>query len=731
MSNTSNQCGTIIVKVVDELMVEGALVCGGAVAGARVVITQRLKKTGVKKAEDEQAGPQYKEVFEGETEANGYLSFETDPGYYQIKAEAFGVTGVKDIDIDPSCTREIHVPLGIGFKIHTYTEQPDCRLVTCDRFPQGMQMVVNAVHVLQKTPVDIIWDDPAFAFVEAPEARKGEYAHVNTNVLSPGEVVVKARLTERGSAQVSTETRIVVLPAAVHPISGRVEVQLQRSPASPTDDKALWVAIRNRTGAISFPRYKEFIDDVLCQGNITRERDMRGLKRKFVELGPHARGVGAYDLLKTATEVFLLLNCGVRIEIDPKVEKSFLGQEERRLGEVRLTLGELKGRLEHYLGNSRLPHIERILPYIERILRTAYQGEFVTNDVFCFGVLLSNIDADTAPCLLELIWSYWQEEGMLVQTLNAISLRFQNRRWGDGRDPLGAMEIDPLRPLNNLLWGYIQDEINRLSVQRRAYEYDHQYGLSLQGRAIPTLRTADSRSHFLEAFHNLLRVTAIFFKEDDDTTVISDGFPVLNALKECHLVLSYGAHNQFGDLPWTARVEMLTQQWLLARPEMRDYLQSRFMVPYKETWMPQVDTMKKLQEWIDVSVTHFHDLAVFGEQLLLSIRYGDWSEVIEAEQAKNWARYWRPEIQGYIHAYRVVTSVDLGIDLTKLERIDTTPPSIHLARRLQEQLSPSAQLARRQEEQVSPSARLGRRQQEQLPSSVPLARRLEKPLLKR
>jgi hypothetical protein len=279
------------------------------------------------------------------------------------------------------------------------------------------------------------------------------------------------------------------------------------------------------------------------------------------------------------------------------------------------------------------------------------------------------------------------------------------------------MEIEPLRPANNLLWGYIQDEISRLSVHRRAHEYDHHYGLSLQGRAIPTLRTADSRSHFLEAFHNLLRVTAIFFKEDDDTTVISDGFPVLNALKECHLVLSFGAHNQFGDLPWTARVEMLTQQWLLARPEMRDYLQSRAMVPYKETWMAQVDTMKTLQGWIDVSVTHFHDLAVFGEQLLLSIRYGDWSEVIEAEQAKNWARYWRPEIQGYIHAYRVATGVDLGIDLTKLDKIDTTPPSVHLARRLEKQQPESVQLARRQERQ--------------LPSPVPSARRLERPLVKR
>ena len=66
------------------------------------------------------------------------------------------------------------------------------------------------------------------------------------------------------------------------------------------------------------------------------------------------------------------------------------------------------------------------------------------------------------------------------------------------------------------------------------------------------------------------------------------------------------------------------QQWMLARPEIREFLQSRAMVPYTEAWMPQVDTMKTLQGWTDVTVTHFRDLGVFGEQILLSIRYGDW-----------------------------------------------------------------------------------------------------------
>ena len=56
---------------------------------------------------------------------------------------------------------------------------------------------------------------------------------------------------------------------------------------------------------------------------------------------------------------------------------------------------------------------------------------------------------------------------------------------------------------------------------------------------------------------------------------------------------------------------------------------------------------------------HFRDLAVFGEQLLLGIRYGAWSRENDQAQAANWVRYWRPELQGYIHAYRAVTGVDL------------------------------------------------------------------------
>ena len=263
-------------------------------------------------------------------------------------------------------------------------------------------------------------------------------------------------------------------------------------------------------------------------------------------------------------------------------------------------------------------------------------------------------------------------------------IRDRNVR-ASARDPLANLEMDPLRPLNNVLWGYIQDEQHRLTVNRRNYEYDHHYGLHLEGKAVQNFRPADTRSKFLEAFHHLLRLCTVFYKQDDDTTVKADAFPVLNALKEIHLILSQGAHNQFGDLPSTARIEMLMQQWLLARPEFRELLPTRIMVAYPEPWMDRVDAMKKLQGWTDTSVLHFRNLGMFGEQLLLSIRWGHWSDEFEPVKALNWARFFRPQAQGYIHAYRAATGVDLSADPTVNAPVNSTLPSVLLQKRLASQ----------------------------------------------
>jgi hypothetical protein len=442
------------------------------------------------------------------------------------------------------------------------------------------------------------------------------------------------------------------------------------------------VAIRNRTRAIGFNRYHSFIDQILCKEDVPGDSyekfgspsvaDMRS----NLATRPTIHGVDAYHLLKLATEAFLIFECGVVIKDGELLD---LQEERRRLGRP-VSERQIKESLEAYLpgaGNTeRLPYLDRIVKQIVSLNTGRLQEE----RPYCEAILQHRV---TCPSLLELIWSYWHEEGMLAQTMNAIALRFQNKR-GHARDPLANLELDPLRPLNNIIWGFVQDEYNRLSVPRRAYEYDHHYGFSLVGKAVPRLASADSRSKFVGAFHNLLYRAAMFYREDDDTTIVADAFALLNAIREVHLILAEGAHNQFGDLPWTARKEMLMMQWILARPETKEFLRGRYMVPYQEPWMGAVDDMKRLQGWSDVTITHFHELAIYGEQILLSIRYGDWIVVNDQEFSRNWARYWRPEIQRYIHAYNAVTGVDLSADIVDTRRAADryVQPSVHLSQQL-------------------------------------------------
>lgn len=477
------------------------------------------------------------------------------------------------------------------------------------------------------------------------------------------------------------------------PVPVDARVTLRRTDAVLTDDHALWAAIRNRTEAIGFDRYERFINRVLCAVNENNDDQDKGNpvcgdktnitaedigsppiedQRENLLTVPSIYGVDAYNLLKLATQAFLLFEAGIAVkrprnpltgEPVGNVNDNVPG-EEGRIGE-RVSFDELRRRLEVYLSPTanglRLPYLKRIVEALVGLDQERQKERLP----YCFDLLRNRFKC---PSLLELIWSYWNEEGMLVQTMNAVCLRFQNKRGPVDRDPLANLEIDPLRPLNNILWGYVQDEYNRLTIPRRVYEYDHHYGLRMEGKAVPNLRSADSRSKFIEAFHNLLYRAGLFYREDADTTVIADGFPLLNSLREVHLLLAEGAHNQFGDLPWTSRAEMLMMQWMLARPEMREFLRGRAMVPYQERWMGQVDTMKKLQGWTDTSITHFRNLAVFGEQILLSVRYGDWIDINDQDFAKTWARYWRPEIQNYIHAYLSATGVDLSEDIVDARR---------------------------------------------------------------
>jgi hypothetical protein len=553
----------------------------------------------------------------------------------------------------------------------------------------------------------------------------------DTSEVEPGTYDVSVTLGDGVNSETlpTTQSKDVLTPSQVtvklRPIASGdvIPVTMTRASEPSTSDAALWVAIRYSANQLSFPNFVKFADTIMCNntgGTIDNVIDgyLKGngclpplAQRRFTPFP----NMDAYRVLKIATECFMMLNCGVYLEPDllfglvnnqltasnppvpgvPFPPPVFdVSDDAARLNQSITSLPEqITNWWNVYLQsanqnlNSHDPQ-SLIIPYLALVrsrLKDLPLTKVCQMGMECYGILQRKL---TNPCLIELIWSYWHEEAMLVQTLNAISRRFQNLRGPSDRDPLTRFDIDPLRRLNSFLWGYVQDEQHRLTVVRRAYEYSHEYGLALEGRAVRAMRPSDNRSKFLEAFHNLLYLCTIFFKEDDDTTVVADGFPLLNALREVHYILAAGAHNQFGELPSTARQEMLMQQWLLARPEMREFLGGKIMVPYPEDWMDRVDSVKNMEGWTDVSVVHFHDLAVYGEQIVLSIRYGAWSLTsATATQAANWARYWRNEIQGYVHAYRAAT----GVDLTS-EPVNSTLPSVLLLRRLATQ-RPMARLS--------------------------------------
>jgi len=637
------------------------------------------------------------------THAHGGTTFHNlGEGPYVVQYEHYPPTDPAHVPLGEGDNAQVHIGVSLGCAVEVGFESPDCKPLRCETGLPNQHAVatisfygsdtaegqagVEAVGPIgwrQRAGNRLEYVSGPLRLANPPFEATLRLAHIG----GAGAAALTAAPGDGGDGRALAKLKkeVPVDEPVPTPISGNVGVALTRTETEPTEDLPLWTLIRNSTEALSFTNYLQFMDDLFCHDNLHphgSKQFQQLKKRRFLPF----TDADAYRVLKVATEAFVMVNCGVLNQLgafNPVEDNAYLDRRDipapaRDLSDVLST-----DYLEKVDGVPMLPYLAVIRRKLPDIPITVPHGREPEVDL-CFGIIQERL---RNPCLLELIWSYWQEEGMLVQSMNAITQRFQNLRSPTlVPDPLANTEIDMLRPLNNLLWGYTQDEQHRLTVMRRNYEYDHHYGVRLDGKAVQRFRPADSRSKFLEAFHHLLRMLTAFYKQDDDTTVKADAFPILNALKEVHLILSQGAHNQFGDLPSTARIEMLMQQWLLARPEFREFLPTRIMVAYPEPWMDRVDAMKKIQGWTDTSVMHFRNMAMFGEQLLLSIRYGNWSDIYEPTQAFNWSRFWRPQVQGYIHAYRAATGVDLSAELSD-PKTEAMLPSVLLRQRLAAQQS--------------------------------------------
>ena len=182
--------------------------------------------------------------------------------------------------------------------------------------------------------------------------------------------------------------------------------------------------------------------------------------------------VNAYEVLRTATELFLMTECGLvplaaSINYEDRLAKT--GPEQLNvplLARIRTQFNadtvELKANYLTKLANSAQ---SKVLPYygliIERLEDLPPKPELVAKDAYDYGILR---EAATRPPMVELIWSYWHEQGMLIQTMAAIVIRFQPP--GGCEEPLANLNIDPLRGANNLgSPGMIVGEVTRARVR--------------------------------------------------------------------------------------------------------------------------------------------------------------------------------------------------------------------------------------------------------------------------
>ncbi|MCB9495828.1 MAG: hypothetical protein H6686_02970 [Fibrobacteria bacterium] len=355
------------------------------------------------------------------------------------------------------------------------------------------------------------------------------------------------------------------------------------------------------------------------------------------------------------------------------------------IAKVPATYEGLKLDIESFWDAATVPEtIEKFGP------KTGAKGESTVADSAvgaAFRLIRQNakvVEAHPGIPMADLIWNYWMEEGGLVQGMNILALRFQNRAVPGKAEFLRNFELDALRPMSHFLWEYIESEPHRLSVVRRAYEYEHEYGLRLLGKAVEKMEPYERRTGFIAGFNSLIHLAHKLFRDEDDLQRKADAFPLLNQLQELQSLVQEGAHNQYPELVKKARTEMLMQQYVFTLPPVQEFIRARPMVVYEEPWMGPLDALRQAMGWDPVSVSVYHKLAERSESLITTIRTYDWVHETVIDAARSWAQTYRSEIQSYAHAYRTVT----GVDLTeKLEEGYAEQPSTLIRRRIEKSRS--------------------------------------------
>ncbi|HEX3304896.1 MAG TPA: hypothetical protein VHS32_01455, partial [Streptosporangiaceae bacterium] len=165
-------------------------------------------------------------------------------------------------------------------------------------------------------------------------------ATLDTRPLAVGSWQVRVRLIRVGSGETEAhgESEPIIIMPRPFASGDDVAVTMRRTAVPPTSDQALWVAIRNSTNAIGFDSYSRFIEVAVCGEfpdpafQTVDRRSPKGDKHTLHKVKRRTAlpfpNVDRYRLLKAATEVFLMIHCGVDLDDFTGVD---LDDESRRL----------------------------------------------------------------------------------------------------------------------------------------------------------------------------------------------------------------------------------------------------------------------------------------------------------------------------------------------------------------------------------------------------------------
>ena len=286
------------------------------------------------------------------TDTAGRYQFHCEAADYLVHCEAFKQFNSVDASVSQGQITEAPVlELNIRFELALYAYADGDERQRVSRGIVGQPLIVRFEAPDYGEIAKIKWLTP-------PSAPAIESDHEVELVLrEAGKAIVEAIAVENSEAPASDwpEVRMSVAfnasEATVQTVGGSVGVTLHRSPTCPTLDQALWAAIRNRTHAISFHRFRHFLHRVLRWEE--HEKLPEAIERRLRDLGAHRLGVTPWHALKIATEMFLLMETGVRIsrEHSRELELDALG-DSARLG-APVKAGELAERLSFYLGHLR------------------------------------------------------------------------------------------------------------------------------------------------------------------------------------------------------------------------------------------------------------------------------------------------------------------------------------------------------------------------------------------